>query len=145
MTKSLILSLVLLLGYHSLSYAQDIDKDIIKTFIKEVYENGSPSGVFLDNYFIKTDSAKKEKIINNLIDLRSKIVDIIDKENLSSIVVKDIDLKLVSLNTNAKPYEVQLNTDYSLGFWFINHKIKTLLWLNPPNNSTIIYYDELSQ
>ncbi|MGJ1269244.1 hypothetical protein ACR78F_16615 [Sphingobacterium spiritivorum] len=141
MHKSLLLSFTLLLGY-TCSFAQENDKKLIKSFLKDLYEKETISDAFFDNYFTQgIDSVKKDKIISNLANLKSTIVQTIDKEKLSSLEVKSSSVKSENPNSNTKPFTIPLNTDYSLGFWVGDNKIKTILWLKPSDFSTTIYYN----
>ncbi|MGJ1284124.1 hypothetical protein ACR79P_09160 [Sphingobacterium spiritivorum] len=141
MHKSLLLSFTLLLGY-TCSFAQENDKKLIKSFLKDLYEKETISDAFLDNYFTQSiDSAKKDKIINNLTNLKSKIVQTIDKEKLSYLEVKSSSLISENPDSNTKPFTIPLDASYSLGFWVGDNKIKTILWLKPSDFSTTIYYD----
>ncbi|WP_293915465.1 MULTISPECIES: hypothetical protein [unclassified Sphingobacterium] len=141
MTKSLLLFLILILGY-TCSFAQENNEKLIKSFLKDIYETETIPDTFLDHYFTQgIDPAKKEKIINNLTNLRSTIVQTIDKEKLPSLEVKSPSIKSENPNANTKPFVIPLNADYSLGFWVGDNKIKTILWLKPSDFSTTIYYD----
>ncbi|MGJ1198616.1 hypothetical protein ACR777_21275 [Sphingobacterium spiritivorum] len=141
MPKSLFLFFTLLLGY-TCSFAQENGKNLIKSFLKDIYETETITDTFLDHYFTQgIDSAKKDKIINNLANLRSTIVQTIDKEKLPSLEVKSPSLKSENPNANTKPFTIPLDANYSLGFWVGDNKIKTILWLKPSDFSTTIYYD----
>lgn len=143
MTKSLIFSVVLLLSYSKISFAQENDKKIIKSFLNELYEKKITSSVCLGKYFTQSnDSAKHEKIVNNLGGLRSKIIKTIDKEKLSTIEVNHTDLKIEDRNFNAKLFTIKLNADDSLSFWISQNKISAILWFKMSDYATTIYYSE---
>ncbi|MGJ1496553.1 hypothetical protein ACR79R_04485 [Sphingobacterium spiritivorum] len=137
----LLLLFTLLLGY-TCSFAQENDEKLIKSFLKDIYETETITDAFLDHYFTQgIDSAKKDKIINNLTNLKSTIVQTIDKEKLPSLEVKSPSLKSENPDSNTRRFIIPLNADYSLGFWVGDNKIKTILWLKPSDFSTTIYYD----
>lgn len=63
MHKSLLLSFTLLLWY-TCSFAQENDKKLIKSFLKDIYETETITDAFLDHYFTQgIDSTKKIRLL----------------------------------------------------------------------------------